>query len=103
MLFQPLDVMTRVKQKVEDSFYMKLNGEPSHQKLTEPMFLARTGTGLLPVTAGVSGVIMPFNVRKEPVPFRRIVDQFHHIEDRVAERPVFILGGPLRSNLRFFG
>lgn len=98
MLFQPLDVMTRVKQKVEDSFYAKLNGEPPHQKLTEPMFLA--GTGPLPITVGMSGVIMPFNVRKEPVPFHRIVDQFHHIEDRVSERPPI---GFLINNLRFFG
>ena len=101
MLFHPLEVMTRVKQKVEDSFYMKLNGEPPHQKLTESMFLA--GTGPLPADVGISGVIMPFNTRKEPVPFRRIVDQFHHIEDRVSQRRPIATLGFLANNLRFFG
>ena len=98
MLFAPSDILTRLDQKIDESFYAKLNGEPPHKKLSEPMFLA--GTGPLPLTnVGVSGVIMPLFSRKEPVPFHRVVDQFQRIQDRLTGRNPNIFN----SNLRFFG
>ncbi len=79
-VFNPDEIVQRVRSHVDDSFYATLN-KPPHRDIGEPLMLAGTG----PISmVNASGMI--FAERKEPRPFHSVVDQFQHIEDRISER-----------------
>jgi len=92
MLFGPSEIVQRARDKVDASFYASLEGPPQLPQVGTMIGGRATGT---PVSFNGSGLLMPFNARKEPSVFWRKIDQFRHIEDRVAERrPPFNLTLP---------
>lgn len=93
MLFGPSEIVQRAREKVDDSFYASLNGPPQAPRAPHGTLIGGLNTGL-PVSFNGSGVLMPFNVRKEPSVFWRKIDQFQHIQDRVSGRRPFNLLEP---------
>ena len=70
LLFEPQEIVNKIKCRVDESFYATINGPKP--------------TGNLNTING-SGFIMP--MRQEPSVFWSKIDQFRRIEDRLAQRP----------------